>query len=112
MIRSRRGCEGLKTKPEFIMRTAVKKTLAASLAAVTLGLAVVGSATPASAHYWPHGGYGYHHGHGFWGPGVALGVFGLAAGAVAVSQYDDCVRYRPAYDSYGNYVGREAVNIC
>jgi hypothetical protein len=92
------------------MRIAFKKTLAVSLAALTLGLAVVSAATPASAHYWPHG--GYHHGHGYWGPGVALGVFGLAAGAVAASQYDDCVRYRPVYDSYGNYVGREAVNIC
>jgi hypothetical protein len=90
------------------MRTAVKKTLAAALAAVTLSLAVAGP-TPASAHTWVHGGY---HGHGgFWGPGVALGVFGLAAGAIAASQYD-CVRYTPVYDAYGNYIGQRPVNVC
>jgi hypothetical protein len=88
------------------MRISVKKTVAASLAALTLGLAVV--STPASAHTW-HGGWGHH---GFWGPGL---VFGLAAGAIATSAYGynyDCVRYRPVYDAYGNYVGREPVNIC
>jgi hypothetical protein len=92
------------------MRANLKKTIAASLAALTLGLAVVGSTTPASAHYFPHGGY-YHGGHGYWGPGLALGVFGLAAGAIVASQYD-CVRYRPIYDAYGNFIGRQPVNVC
>jgi hypothetical protein len=82
-----------------------KKTVAAALAALTLGLAVA-SPTPASAHYW-HG--GYHR--GFWGPGVAFGVLGLAAGAIAASQYE-CVRYRPVYDAYGRYMGQEPVNVC
>jgi hypothetical protein len=88
------------------MRNTITKTIAATLAAVALSLAV--SASPASAGGW-HGGW-HHHG-GFWGPGVAFGVFGLAAGAIAASQYE-CVRYRPAYDGYGNYIGQQAVNIC
>ena len=87
------------------MRTAAKKAIAVSLAALTLGFAVAGSA-PASAHPFPHP--GGHGGHGFFGPGL---VIGLAAGAIAASAYD-CIRYRPVYDAYGNYVGRQAVNIC
>jgi hypothetical protein len=87
------------------MRAAITKTVAAALAAVALSLAVAGP-TPAAAHTWVHGGHG-----GFWGPGVALGVFGLAAGAIAASQYD-CVRYAPVYDAYGNYIGHRPVNVC
>ena len=87
------------------MSAIAKKTIA-SLAALALGAAVLG-ASPASAHSWRGG---WHH-HGYWGPGVAFGVLGLAAGAIVASQYE-CVRYRPVYDSYGHYVGRQAVNIC
>lgn len=86
------------------MRIIAHKVIA-SLAALALGAAVLG-ASPASAHSW----HGWRH-HGYWGPGVAFGVLGLAAGAIAASQYE-CVRYRPVYDGYGNYVGRRAVNIC
>ena len=97
------------------MRKSLKNTIAASLAALTLGLSVVG-ATPASAHNFAHGGHGgWHGGHGhggFWGPGLALGVVGLAAaGAVAASEYN-CTEYRPIYDRWGNYVGRQPVNVC
>ncbi len=85
------------------MRSTVKKTIVASLAALTLGAAVIGAATPASA-----GGWGWHHyHHGFWGPGVAFGVLGLAAGAVAAAQYEG-VRYQQISDSDGNNVGRRA----
>jgi hypothetical protein len=92
------------------MRTSLKSTIAASLAALAVGLTIVGP-TPASAHDW-HGGYHGHHG-GYWGPGLALGVFGLAAGAIAASAAeDDCVRYRPTYDRYGNFMGRQPVNVC
>jgi hypothetical protein len=88
------------------MRPSIKTTIAASLAALTLGLAVVGS-TPASAHPWPHN--GFHH--GFWGPGIGLGILGLAAaGAYAASQ--DCVEYRPIYDRWGHYMGQEPINVC
>jgi hypothetical protein len=86
------------------MRNTVKKTVVGDLAALTLSAAVIG-ATPASAGGW------HHHHYGFWGPGVALGVLGLAAGAMAASEYE-CVRYQPIYDAYGNYVGRRAVNVC
>jgi hypothetical protein len=85
-----------------------RKLIAASLAALTLSLSLM-SANPASAHYLSHP--GYHGYHGGWGPGLAVGIFGLAAGAVVASQVD-CVRYRPVYDENGNYVGRQAVNIC
>jgi hypothetical protein len=88
------------------MSATLKKTVAAALAALTLGLSVA-SPTPASAHYW-HGG-GYHH--GGWGPGIAFGVLGLAAGAIVASQYE-CTRYRPVYDAYGRYIGQQPVNVC
>jgi hypothetical protein len=86
------------------MSANLKKTVAAALAALTLSLSVA-SPTPASAHW--HG--GYHR--GGWGPGIALGVLGLAAGAIAASQYE-CTRYRPVYDPSGRYMGQEPVNIC
>ena len=75
-----------------------------------------------------HGWQGDRHdggGHrGSWGPAVGFGLLGagLAAGAIGSENYndgysdgygdDDCYRYRPTYDSYGNYVGRRLVNIC
>ena len=85
------------------MRNIVRKTAVAALAALTLSAAI--GATPASAGGW----HPYHH--GYWGPAVAFGVIGLAAGAIAASEYS-CVRYQPVYDAYGNYVGRRAVNVC
>jgi hypothetical protein len=95
------------------MRITMKKTIAACLAALTLSLAI---AAPASAHPFPHGGGwhggGWRGGHGgYWGPGLALGVFGLAAGAIAASAYD-CVGSRPIYDGHGHYMGQQAVNVC
>jgi len=89
------------------MRPTVKNAIVASLAALTLGLAVV-SATPASANPWPHP--GFHH--GYWGPGLALGVVGLAAGAAYAASQDDCVEYRPIYDRWGRYLGRRAIDVC
>ena len=105
----------------------VRKTIVASLAALTLGLGVVATTTPADAYY-RHGGYGGHYWHGGgWGPGIGLGIVGgLAAGAlVGCGVYgcggygpgygyygDGCVRYRPMYDQWGNYLGRRPVNVC
>jgi hypothetical protein len=86
------------------MRSVRNKTIAASLAALVLGASLAAS-TPAAA------GWRYYHG-GYWGGAVALGVIGgLAAGAIVASQYD-CVRYRPVFDRYGNFIGREPVNVC
>ena len=82
------------------MRASLKSTLAATLAALSL----TASVAAADAHpFWPHG--QWHHGFG-WGPAFAFGVFG---GAIAT---DSCLRYRPVYDAYGNYVGRHLINVC
>jgi hypothetical protein len=107
------------------MFVSLKKTIAGSLAALTVGLALAGAAAPASAQPLYHGGMhggmhgGWHGGHGFggrgWGPVAALGVAGLVAGAIVASQgpyYNDCTGYRPVYDGYGNYVGQRPVNVC
>jgi hypothetical protein len=107
----------------------MKSTLMAAVAALAIGSASV--ATPASAfqrfgghsfgghpfggHYYGGHGYGYggwHHGYGGWGWGPAIGL-GLVAGAIAGgAYYDSCYRYQPMYDQFGNYVGRQLVNVC
>jgi len=108
----------------------MKKTLAALLAAATISLAFVGTATDASA-YWRGrgwgGGYGWHggwHHRGWgWGPGVAAGVVGGAviAGAIIAARPPGYVVYSaypeplygpgcywaapPVYDGWGRVVG-------
>ena len=54
---------------------------------------------------------GYHHHYG-WGPYAAVGVLGLAAGAAIAANNDDCTRYQPIYDRWGNYIGNRPVNVC
>ncbi len=93
--------------------TAVKKTVAAGLAALTLGTATIATSSPAEA-WWRYG----------WGAPVAAGVLGgLAAGAIigsAVRPYGygpygygaPCVRRRPVYDAYGNFAGYRPVRVC
>ena len=83
--------------------TRFRKTITASLAALTLGGAVLATTTPASAWgYWHHGGWGWG------GPAVAAGVAtGLALGAVATGGYGygggyyACRARQPVYDGYG-----------
>jgi hypothetical protein len=88
------------------MRASVKKSIALSVGAMTLGFGIFAAATPAAAHPWPHHGF---HG-GFFAGALGLGLLG---GMVA-SQYgdDSCVQYRPTYDRWGNYIGRRAVDAC
>jgi hypothetical protein len=44
------------------------------------------------------------------GPGFG---FGVGIGAVDRGYfYDDCIRYRPIFDVYGNYVGQRALTVC
>jgi hypothetical protein len=82
--------------------TRFRKTITASLAALTIGAGVIAtSASPAAA--W--GGYGWHHGWG--GGGIAAGVLGgLALGAVAASASPyyggyGCTATQGFYDSWG-----------
>ncbi len=92
------------------MNACLKKSAAGTMAALTLAFAVF-AAAPASAHpMW----WGHHHGWGShgWGPFAVAGVIGLAAGAAIASQNDDCARYVPVYDHWGNYLGDRPVNGC
>ncbi len=92
------------------MRASLKKSIALSLAALMLGAGLAASATPAAAKpWWPHP---FHH--HFWGPGLGLGIGLGVLGLAAAWQYgaDSCVEYRPIYDRWGNYLGRQAVNVC
>ncbi len=99
--------------------SALKKTIAAGLAAASLITATLTAATPAAAQYR----YG-------WGAPVAAGVIGgLAAGAIigsAARPYGygygpayaygpgpyPCVRRRAVYDAYGNFAGYRPVRVC
>jgi len=92
------------------MNASLKKTVAGAMAALTLSFAVFAAAPASAGPWWPH-----HHGYwGGWGPVAAAGVIGLAAGAaIASDNYNyDCVRYRPVYDRWGNYIGDRPVNVC
>ena len=92
--------------------TRFRKTLTASLAALTLGGAVLGTTTtPAAA--W---GYGYHGGWGWGGPAIAAGVIGgMALGAAAASAssggYYACTARQPVYDAYGYVRYYRAVRV-
>jgi len=93
------------------------KTIAASaLALGTLASVTVASTESAQAHH-------------FWGPGVAFGVMGLAAGAIIASQAypygpyggygyapayadDGCWVARPAYNRWGHFIGYRRAFVC
>lgn len=89
--------------------TRFRKTIAASLAALTLAGTLAASATPAAAWGWRH------HYRGWGGPGIAAGVIGgLTLGAIAASaatSYDTCVVRQRVYDSYGDFVGWRRVRV-
>ena len=106
----------------------MKKSLIAAAAAVTAGLALAATASPAEAQ-WRRGGYG---------PGIALGVgAGLLGGAIIASQRpyyygggyyapayaapvygapvysSPCWRERRAvYDNWGNFRGYRMMRVC
>ena len=107
------------------MSASLKTSLTASLAALTVGLAL--SASPADAHGIRMGGFGGFHGgfhggfggfHGAfrgvgfhrggwgwhrygWGPAVGVGFVGTT-----------CIVYQPIYDDAGDYLGSNPVNVC
>ncbi len=120
------------------MRNTISKATVAGLAALSLTVSLVATTDPASAQRWHGGGGGWHGGGGWrggyggwrggyggwrggyggyggwWGPAV---VAGLAAGAIAGGYYgygygNGCWIYQPVYDGYGNYIGRQLVNVC
>jgi hypothetical protein len=117
------------------MNSVLKKGLIGGLAALTFGLAIAETSSPAMAFGrggW-HGGYGYR---GGWGRGYGWGLGGLGAGlalgAIAAGAYGygygypgygygygypaygygGCVRPQPVYDTYGYFRGYRAVAVC
>lgn len=118
------------------MSSIIKKALIGGLAALTFGLAVAETSTPAMA--WGRGGWGGGGFHGGWGGrgwggrgwggrgwgGVGAG---LALGAVAAGAaygypyygygypyygYGGCWQQQPVYDAYGNFRGYRPVAVC
>jgi hypothetical protein len=90
--------------------TRFKKTIAAAVAAATIGLGVVATSTPAAAWgYGWGGGWGHHFGPGL-GAAVALGALGAAASS---PYYGGCYVTREAVrDVYGNYLYSRPVRVC
>lgn len=113
------------------MKTFAFKSVAAGLAALTLGLGLAVSSPASAAGVWPRGGHAFAghafvghpgygggwrgRGYGGWGPGIVAGAI-LGAAAVPLIDgygYDNgCYAYRPVYNAYGVYVGRRLVDIC
>jgi hypothetical protein len=116
----------------YKMLSMFRKTMIGSIASLAIGFAAVGVSAPASAATWHgggggggfHGGGGWHGGGGGWhhrgggfgGYGLGLGLGGLGYGADYYGDdygYDSgCLTYRPVYDRYGRYLGRQPVNVC
>ena len=94
--------------------TPIRKILTGGLAALTLGMTVAATATPADAQWrggWGGGWGGYHRGWGGPGPWAAGAIGGLALGAIAAGAYNGygCVANQPVYDNWGNFVGYRRV---
>ena len=77
----------------------LRTVLAAAAVALGLGLAV---SSPASANPFHH----FHH----WGHGFGWGGFGMVD--IGGSDEDSCIRWRPSFNRYGEYVGQRPVNVC
>ncbi len=101
--------------------TRIRKFLTVGVAALTLGATAL-SATPASAQWRHHGGWGgggWHRGGGGWGAPAAAGIVGgLALGAIAAGAASGgygggygCVANQPVYDDWGNFVGYQRVRV-
>jgi hypothetical protein len=115
-IRNCRDCNIPMSRKELSM-TPTRKIVTAGLAALTLGLTIAATATPADAWGRRYGGYGYRRGPGPW---VAGAVGGLALGALAAGAYNgygfgygggSCVARQPVHDAWGNFVGYRRVYV-
>ena len=95
---------------------ALKATVLAAVAAATLAAAPAPASAGPHWHgggHWGGGGWGHHGGWGHRGWGGPALVFGLAGAALAAGVYaDECTRWAPTYDDFGNVVGRHPVNVC
>ena len=94
--------------------TPIRKILTGGLAALTLGMTVAATATPADAQWrggW--GGGGWRGGWGGPGPWVAGAIGGLALGAMAAGAANNygCVANQPVYDQWGRFVGYQRVRV-
>ena len=70
---------------------ALEKILVATAALATLGATGLASTQASACNY----GYGY------------------SLPSYEAHELDgDCIRYRPTYDDWGNYIGRRPVNVC
>jgi hypothetical protein len=102
------------------MTSIARKTLTATLAALTLGATLFATADAASARPGIRGG-GFHGGvvrhHGGWGrgAGIGLGIGALALGAAlaAPAYYGDCyITRRAVVNRFGDVVGYRRVRVC
>jgi hypothetical protein len=109
--------------------TRFRKILTGGLAALTLGMTIAATATPADAWVrrygggWGYrgGGWGYRGGGWGYGPGpwVAGAAGGLALGALAAGAYNGygygygggCVANQPVTDAWGNFVGYRRIRV-
>jgi len=111
----------MRVAKEREMNSMLKKGLIGGLAALTFGLAIAETSTPAMA--WGRG--GWHGYRGGWGYGLAggLALGALAAGAYygpygygypygPAYGYGGCWRQRPVYDAYGYFRGYRPVAVC
>ena len=82
-----------------------KKTFAAAIAAVTLGVGVAATSTPAAA--W---GFHPHHFGGWHGGGFGIGF--APAFAAPVSGGDCYLERRPVRNRFGMVVGYRRIRVC
>jgi len=109
------------------MRSSLFKSIAASLAALTLGFSV--ATTPALAAHRMGGGWGFHGGYGGWYGGYGgwgwggYGYYGdpydayygygpYYGGPDAYGGDAGCVSPQRVYDRHGHYLGRRYVDMC
>ncbi len=92
-----------------------KKTVTATLGALTLGVGLAASASPAAA--WG-GGFHHHHGGGWRGPALGLGLGLALGGAYAASGYNggyysSCTfERRPVFNRFGDVIGYRRIRVC
>lgn len=81
----------------------MRAIVATAFAAV---LAVTLAAAPADAKpfFKPFGHFG--------GPGLVFGLAGAAFAASAYGYAENCIRFEPVVDYYGNVIGRRRINVC